>query len=72
MWCAHCSFYGFNVRGLHRLQLEMLAENDAMRKAAQRCGFVLEGTLRRASWVSGEFLDELIFGLLVDEWQPSP
>jgi RimJ/RimL family protein N-acetyltransferase len=43
--------YGFTVRGLHRLQLETLADNAAMIQAAVRAGFVLEGTLRSAAWV---------------------
>ncbi len=60
--------YGFTVRGLHRLQLETLADNTAMIKAATRAGFVLEGTLRSAGWVNGTFLDEVVFGLLGTEW----
>ena len=60
--------YGFTVRGLHRLQVETLAGNAAMRKAAERAGFTLEGTLRQAAWVTGEFLDEVILGLLAEDW----
>ena len=56
--------YGFAVRGLHRLQIETLADNAAMIRAANQAGFVLEGTLRRAAWVNGEFIDEIILGLL--------
>jgi RimJ/RimL family protein N-acetyltransferase len=60
--------YGFKVRGLHRLQLETLADNTPMIQAAVRAGFVLEGTLRRAAWVVGDFTDEVVFGLLNTEW----
>ena len=63
------SRYGFQVRGLHRLQIETLADNRAMVRAAVRCGFTPEGTLRRSAWVGGEFLDEVILGLLADEWR---
>jgi RimJ/RimL family protein N-acetyltransferase len=63
--------YGFAVRGLHRLQIETLATNTAMITAAERGGFTHEGTLRRAAWVTGEFLDEVIFGLLAADW-PGP
>jgi RimJ/RimL family protein N-acetyltransferase len=62
--------YGFVVRGLQRLQLETLADNTAMLRAATVNGFTLEGTLRRAAWVSGEFADEAILGLLAAEWRP--
>jgi RimJ/RimL family protein N-acetyltransferase len=60
--------YGFAVRGLHRLQIETLADNTPMIRAATRAGFVAEGTLRRASWAMGQFVDEALFGLLADEW----
>jgi RimJ/RimL family protein N-acetyltransferase len=60
--------YGFVVRGLHRLQVETLADNTAMIRAATRTGFVSEGTLRRAAWVNGAFADEVILGLLATEW----
>jgi RimJ/RimL family protein N-acetyltransferase len=60
--------YGFTVRGLHRLQLETLAGNTAMIRAASRAGFTEEGKLRSSAWVNGEFADDVIFGLLADAW----
>jgi RimJ/RimL family protein N-acetyltransferase len=60
--------YGFVVRGMQRLQVETLADNAAMIAAARNAGFVIEGTLRRAAWVCGEFKDEVVLGLLADEW----
>ncbi|GGP51429.1 GNAT family N-acetyltransferase [Streptomyces calvus] len=56
--------YGFVVRGLQRLQIETLADNAAMLRAAERNGFVREGVLRSSAWVMGEFLDEVLLGLL--------
>jgi RimJ/RimL family protein N-acetyltransferase len=38
--------YGFRFRNLHRIELETLATNAAMRKLAESCGFVLEGIQR--------------------------
>jgi RimJ/RimL family protein N-acetyltransferase len=63
-------YYGFAVRGLHRLQIETLADNAAMIAIATRAGFLPEGTLRRSAWVDGTFADEAIFGLLAGEWSP--
>jgi RimJ/RimL family protein N-acetyltransferase len=60
--------YGFAVRGLHRLQVDTLASNAAMISAAVRAGFSQEGTLRGADWVNGEFVDEVILGLLASDW----
>lgn len=61
--------YGFVVRGLQRLQIETLADNTAMLRSAEHNGFVREGVLRSASWVMGEFLDEVILGLLAQDWK---
>ncbi|MEU9832815.1 GNAT family protein [Streptosporangium sp. NPDC048047] len=62
--------YGFVVRGLRRLQIETLADNAAMLRSAERNGFVCEGVLRSSAWVMGEFLDEVLLGLLVQDWNP--
>ncbi|MFJ9822663.1 GNAT family N-acetyltransferase [Streptomyces sp. NPDC101151] len=61
--------YGFVVRGLQRLQIETLADNAAMLRSAERNGFVREGVLRSSAWVMGEFLDEVLLGLLVQDWK---
>ncbi|MEU8774315.1 GNAT family protein [Streptomyces sp. NPDC048606] len=64
--------YGFVVRGLHRIQIETLADNTAMLRSAERNGFVREGVLRSSAWVLGEFLDEVILGLLARDWKQDP
>jgi RimJ/RimL family protein N-acetyltransferase len=60
--------YGFVVLGLHRLQVDTLADNTAMIRSAQQIGFTLEGTLRGGAWVTGEFLDEVILGMVATDW----
>ncbi|MFG3102954.1 GNAT family N-acetyltransferase [Streptomyces sp. NPDC048182] len=62
--------YGFAVRGLRRLQIETLSDNAAMLHCAERNGFVREGVLRSAAWMMGGFVDEVLLGLLAEEWQP--
>ncbi|KUO09738.1 GNAT family N-acetyltransferase [Streptomyces sp. DSM 15324] len=62
--------YGFVVRGLHRLQIETLADNAPMLRSAERNGFVREGVLRSSAWVMGEFVDEVLLGLLAQDWKP--
>ncbi|HEX6869564.1 MAG TPA: GNAT family protein [Micromonosporaceae bacterium] len=61
--------YGFVVLGMQRLQVDTLADNASMIGSAQRVGFQVEGTLRRAAWVNGEFLDEVVMGLLAEQWR---
>jgi RimJ/RimL family protein N-acetyltransferase len=62
------SRYGFAILGLHRLQIETLADNHAMIAIAERTGFVREGVTRRSEWVNGEFTDQVIFGMLAEEF----
>jgi RimJ/RimL family protein N-acetyltransferase len=62
------SRYAFAVRGLARLSLETLDVNTAMRATATACGYVEEGRLRSASWHLGRRVDEVLYGLLADEW----
>lgn len=64
--------YGFTVRGFQRLQIETLADNAAMLRSAERNGFVREGVLRNSAWVMGRFLDEVLLGLLVQDWKRAP
>lgn len=60
--------YGFRLRGLHRLQLETLSVNEAMVRTALSVGYQEEGRLRDKAWVAGRFTDEVVFGLLAEEW----
>lgn len=62
-----CS-YAFATLGLHRLQIDTLADNEAMLRIADRVGFVREGVHRHSAWVTGSFLDEVTCGLLSAEW----
>ncbi len=61
--------FGFEVRALERLCLETLEINTAMRATATACGFVEEGRLRSAAWYLGRRVDEVLYGLLADEWR---
>ena len=60
--------YGFAILGLHRLQIETLTDNHAMMTIADQAGFVREGVTRGSDWVNGEFADQVIFGLLAEEF----
>ena len=60
--------YGFALRGLHRLQLETLTDNRAMIAVAEKLGFTREGATRGSSWMNGRFMDDVIFGLLAEEF----
>jgi RimJ/RimL family protein N-acetyltransferase len=61
--------YGFDVRGLHRLQVDTLADNAAMIRAAERAGFTQDGRCREAAWIAGSFVDEVLLGLLESDYR---
>ncbi|MFL6078064.1 MAG: GNAT family N-acetyltransferase [Mycobacteriales bacterium] len=61
--------YAFRVLGLHRVQLETLARNTAMRKAALAAGFQEEGMLRATGWVGTGWDGDVVYGLLAREWR---
>jgi RimJ/RimL family protein N-acetyltransferase len=64
--------YGFRFRNLHRIELETLATNTAMRALAESCGFALEGTQREQAWDGEGFSDIILYGLLRSEWRRAP
>lgn len=61
--------YGFRFRNLHRIELETLATNIAMRKLAESCGFALEGIQREQAYDGDSFSDIALYGLLRQEWR---
>jgi RimJ/RimL family protein N-acetyltransferase len=61
-------YYGFRFRNLHRIELETLATNIAMRKLAESCGFALEGIQREQAYDGEGFSDIALYGLLRQEW----
>ncbi|WP_353944911.1 GNAT family protein [Streptomyces sp. HUAS MG91] len=64
--------YAFVVRGLNRLQIETLSDNIPMLRAAERNGFVREGLLRSSAWVMGAFQDDVVLGLLAEDFRRTP
>lgn len=61
--------YLFSQRRLNRIQLSIAFSNDASKRVAQKCGFVLEGTARGALFLMGKDIDMNIYSLLRAEWQ---
>jgi RimJ/RimL family protein N-acetyltransferase len=49
--------YAFERLGLHRVYAYVLSTNPAARRAFERAGFVLEGTLRDDRRAEGRFID---------------
>jgi RimJ/RimL family protein N-acetyltransferase len=58
----------FRVQGLHKVAGECDARNVASAGLLERLGFRREGRLRQQTWIKGEWTDDLIYGLLAEEW----
>lgn len=60
--------FAFARRNLHRVHLRCIASNAAAIACYRKTGFVQEGVLRESAWVRGGFEDEIVMGLLREEW----
>jgi RimJ/RimL family protein N-acetyltransferase len=60
--------YAFGNLGLRRLFAGILTPATEYIEAANALGFTKEGVWRQHSIVDGKYVDEELFGLLVDEW----
>lgn len=64
--------YGFDVLGLHNIQLEVFMHNPAALKAYERAGFKRIGVRRGAAKVGRERYDTVYMDAIADEFEPSP
>jgi diamine N-acetyltransferase len=59
--------FAFNDWNLHRVQLFVLEGNDAAIRTYEKCGFKLEGVLRQAVHIDGQYRNLIVMGVLRDE-----
>jgi len=62
----------FDRLGLHRLRAGVYASNGGSRRALEKAGYVLEGTLRRELAGPDGWEDHVWYGRLRDDPEPSP
>lgn len=62
----------FGPLRLRRVTLHIDSSNERSRAVATRLGFTEEGVQRQAIAVLGEWRDDVIYGLLADEWRARP
>ena len=58
----------FGHYGMHRVVAQLDARNTASAKLCERIGMRKEAHLRRDWWSKGEWTDNVIYGVLADEW----
>ena len=57
----------FGDLGFHRLQMEIYGFNERAHAHAERAGFTREGARRKAYWRHGEWVDGVLYGLVVED-----
>ncbi len=60
--------YLFDELGVHRVQARCDPRNLPAIAVLNRLGFIQEGHLRKSFWQHGEWVDDVIFGVLREEW----
>ncbi|RGA00405.1 N-acetyltransferase [Microbispora triticiradicis] len=59
----------FERRGLRRVSAECDARNTSSARLLERVGFRREGLRLQHTWFKGEWTDDLLYGLLADDWK---
>jgi RimJ/RimL family protein N-acetyltransferase len=60
--------YGFRHRNLHRVELDVLATNEAALRVYRALGLVEEGRLRDHAWSGGRHVDTIVMAVLRPDW----
>ncbi len=60
--------YAFKHHNMHRVALEVLADDERAVGCYRKVGFAEEGRLRQRDWRDGEYHDVLLMGILDEEW----
>ena len=60
--------YGFSHLGFERISSSTQENNIGSQRVLEKCGFVLEGRERKATYFAGKRHDRLIYGLLREEY----
>ena len=60
--------YLFNRWNLNRVELDTWDGNERAIKCYQKCGFQIEGRFRKARFVNGKYHDEILMGILKEDF----
>ena len=61
--------FAFDVVGVHRLEARAAVRNGRGNGALRKLGAVQEGVLRRSFLKNGEYLDQVLWTILDEEWR---
>lgn len=63
--------FAFTQIGVHRLEARAAVMNGRGNRALQKMGAVQEGVLRQAFLFEGDYIDQMLYSLVEDEWRAS-
>lgn len=61
--------FGFESLNLHRLYLRVFETNQRAIRSYEKAGFIIEGKMRQAHFMNGDYFDVLLMSVLQQEWQ---
>ena len=61
----------FIYRNIVRIQATVNVGNKAAQRVLEKAGFKVEGTIRKLSFVRGEWKDRILYSILLEEWKES-
>jgi ribosomal-protein-serine acetyltransferase len=61
--------FAFDVLGTHRLEARAAVKNGRGNGALRKLGAVQEGLLRRSFLRHGEYLDQVLWTILAEDWR---
>ena len=63
--------FAFETLGVHRLEARCAVKNGRGNGALRKIGAVQEGILRRSFLRNGEYLDQALYAIVVEDWRAS-
>ena len=63
--------FAFDTIGVHRLEARAAVRNERGNRALQKAGATREGLLRRSFLRNGEYLDQVLYSIIEDDWRAS-
>jgi RimJ/RimL family protein N-acetyltransferase len=61
--------HGFETLNLNRIYLQVYSTNPRAKRAYEKAGFVLEGTMRAGVYKKGKYADVHFMSVLASEWE---
>lgn len=59
--------FAFREVGLHRVEADCFAGNEASKRVLEKCGMTCEGVSRAKYWKDGDYIDAFCYAILQEE-----